>query len=191
MIQGTMSGAGKSLLTAGILRALVRRGAKAAPFKFQNMALNSYVTADGTTVTDGCILNNAAGTYIHGLFDEDSFREGFLRMLCEEKGLAYDAGGNGHTDRHAYREAQYDALADAVEQYMDLNRILEIMNTSTGIDANRSTDIETTAAKNMTANIEANTAKHVAANMDTIIVANRERNSAANSAKNSEMNSEK
>ena len=149
-------------------------------------AFARLTAADGTTVTDGCILNNAAGTYIHGLFDEDSFREGFLRMLCEEKGLAYDAGGNGHTDRHAYREAQYDALADAVEQYMDLNRILEIMNTSTGIDANSSTDIETTAA-----NIETNTAKHVAANMDTNIVANRERNSAANSAKNSEMNSEK
>ena len=32
MIQGTMSGAGKSLLTAGILRALTRRGAHAAPF---------------------------------------------------------------------------------------------------------------------------------------------------------------
>ena len=47
MIQGTMSGAGKSLLTAGILRALVRQGAHAAPFKSQNMALNSYVTADG------------------------------------------------------------------------------------------------------------------------------------------------
>ena len=47
MIQGTMSGAGKSLLTAGILRALVREGAHAAPFKSQNMALNSFVTADG------------------------------------------------------------------------------------------------------------------------------------------------
>ena len=47
MIQGTMSGAGKSLLTAGILRVLVREGAHAAPFKSQNMALNSFVTADG------------------------------------------------------------------------------------------------------------------------------------------------
>lgn len=47
MIQGTMSGAGKSLLTAGILRVLRQDGWRAAPFKSQNMALNSYVTADG------------------------------------------------------------------------------------------------------------------------------------------------
>ncbi len=47
MIQGTMSGAGKSLLTAGILRVLRQDGWRAAPFKSQNMALNSYVTVDG------------------------------------------------------------------------------------------------------------------------------------------------
>ena len=47
MIQGTMSGVGKSLLTAGILRVLRQDGWRAAPFKSQNMALNSYVTADG------------------------------------------------------------------------------------------------------------------------------------------------
>ena len=47
MIQGTMSGAGKSILTAGILRVLRQDGFRAAPFKSQNMALNSFVTRDG------------------------------------------------------------------------------------------------------------------------------------------------
>lgn len=47
MIQGTMSGAGKSLLTAGLLRIFREDGYRAAPFKSQNMALNSYVTSDG------------------------------------------------------------------------------------------------------------------------------------------------
>ncbi len=47
MIQGTMSSAGKSLLTAGLLRVLKQDGYRVAPFKSQNMALNSYVTADG------------------------------------------------------------------------------------------------------------------------------------------------
>nr|WP_297708457.1 cobyric acid synthase [uncultured Butyrivibrio sp.] len=47
MIQGTMSGAGKSILTAGILRVLRQDGYTVAPFKSQNMALNSFVTADG------------------------------------------------------------------------------------------------------------------------------------------------
>ncbi|AWI78637.1 cobyric acid synthase CobQ [Parazoarcus communis] len=47
MVQGTTSDAGKSTLVAGLARALVRRGLRVAPFKPQNMALNSAVTADG------------------------------------------------------------------------------------------------------------------------------------------------
>lgn len=47
MIQGTMSNAGKSILTAGILRVLYQDGYRVAPFKSQNMALNSYITRDG------------------------------------------------------------------------------------------------------------------------------------------------
>ncbi len=50
MIQGTMSGAGKSILTAGLLRVLRREGYLVAPFKSQNMALNSYVTYDGKEI---------------------------------------------------------------------------------------------------------------------------------------------
>lgn len=47
MVQGTTSDAGKSTLVAGICRVLYRRGLKIAPFKPQNMALNSAVTEDG------------------------------------------------------------------------------------------------------------------------------------------------
>ncbi|MCC6202786.1 MAG: cobyric acid synthase [Gammaproteobacteria bacterium] len=47
MIQGTTSDAGKSTLVAALGRALHRRGVKIAPFKPQNMALNSAVTPDG------------------------------------------------------------------------------------------------------------------------------------------------
>ena len=47
MIQGTMSNAGKSVLTGGLLRVLAQDGVKAAPFKSQNMALNSFITAEG------------------------------------------------------------------------------------------------------------------------------------------------
>ncbi|MFE1129257.1 cobyric acid synthase [Streptomyces albidoflavus] len=50
LIAGTTSDAGKSVLTAGICRWLARRGVKVAPFKGQNMSLNSFVTREGAEI---------------------------------------------------------------------------------------------------------------------------------------------
>ena len=47
MVQGTTSDAGKTTLVAALCRILKRRGVRVAPFKPQNMALNSAVTVDG------------------------------------------------------------------------------------------------------------------------------------------------
>ncbi len=47
MFQGTGSGVGKSIVAAAMCRLLSRRGVKVCPFKAQNMALNSFVTAEG------------------------------------------------------------------------------------------------------------------------------------------------
>ncbi|HLL56885.1 MAG TPA: cobyric acid synthase CobQ, partial [Rubrobacteraceae bacterium] len=50
LIAGTHSDAGKSVVVAGICRWLAREGIKVAPFKAQNMALNSFVTREGAEI---------------------------------------------------------------------------------------------------------------------------------------------
>ncbi|MFJ5101787.1 cobyric acid synthase [Streptomyces sp. NPDC088554] len=50
LVAGTTSDAGKSVVTAGICRWLARKGVKVAPFKGQNMSLNSFVTREGAEI---------------------------------------------------------------------------------------------------------------------------------------------
>ena len=50
MVLGTSSHAGKSTVVAALCRVLVNRGISVAPFKSQNMSLNSYVTRDGCEI---------------------------------------------------------------------------------------------------------------------------------------------
>ncbi|MDP4501576.1 cobyric acid synthase [Nonomuraea turcica] len=50
LVAGTTSDAGKSVVTAGICRWLARQGVRVAPFKAQNMSLNSYVTTEGAEI---------------------------------------------------------------------------------------------------------------------------------------------
>ena len=68
---------------------------------------------------------NVCGSYIHGLFDEDGIAEAVVRALYDRAGLEFD--GDAVFDVHAYRESQYDKLAEAVRGALDMEMIYRIL----------------------------------------------------------------
>ena len=77
---------------------------------------------------DGCQKGNVYGTYIHGIFDGDGICDALSQALLREKGLSpQEKASVSYKD---YREAQYNKLADAVRQNLDMTAVYEMM----GID---------------------------------------------------------
>lgn len=76
--------------------------------------------ADGAVTADG----RAFGTYLHGLFDSDDFTRALVNGLRERKGLV----PLDPTFQYAqYKSQQFDLLADAMRQHIDIEKIYTIM----------------------------------------------------------------
>ncbi len=73
---------------------------------------------------DGAFHGNVYGCYVHGIFDENEIAEGIVRSLYNAKGLEYTEKA---IDRKAYKEKQYDILADEVRKNIDMNLVYKIL----------------------------------------------------------------
>jgi adenosylcobyric acid synthase len=73
---------------------------------------------DGVVVGDGWV----AGTYLHGLFDDDALRQVILKNLAERKGITR-VGQGARFDRNA----DYDRLAAAVRASLDMDALRRIV----------------------------------------------------------------
>ncbi len=81
----------------------------------------------GVDVVDGLMSadGRAWGTYIHGIFDNDRFRRGFLTHLMQRsrKGAGAAPGSFSHRQ---WKEEQYDLLADHVRRFADVEKIYQL-----------------------------------------------------------------
>ena len=70
----------------------------------------------------GCVY----GTYIHGIFDAPGIADAILGALCRRKGLSPDILTS--FDPAAYKERQYDLLAQAARENLDMDLVYRILN---------------------------------------------------------------
>ena len=117
MIQGTMSNAGKSLLAAGLCRVLRQEGLRVAPFKSQNMALNSFITADGGEMGRAQVVQaEAAG------IAPDVRMNPILLKPTTDRGSQVIVGGRalGNMDAGAYYRRKKEFIPAVLEAYESL-----------------------------------------------------------------------
>jgi adenosylcobyric acid synthase len=124
MIQGTTSDAGKSAVVTGLCRYLSRRGIRVAPFKPQNMALNSVVTEDGGEIgRSQAVQARAAGLQSHTDMNP------ILLKPQTDQGAQIIVQGHALTtmeagDFHAYKKT---AMRAVLESYQRLKEQFEVI----------------------------------------------------------------
>lgn len=113
---------------AGPFAALSRKGVKGYEIHMGKTVYHEerpsyFLKTDGGF--DGCVKENVAGTYFHGIFDEEEFRKALFSLLYERCGLGeYSKEVLSLQD---YKEQQYDRLADALRESLDMKEIYRIV----------------------------------------------------------------
>lgn len=124
MIQGTMSNAGKSLLAAGLCRVFKQDGYTVAPFKSQNMALNSYITEDGLEMGRAQVMQaEAAG------IKPDVLMNPILLKPTNDTGSQVIVNGEviGNMSAKEYYKRKLDFVPDIMKAYNTLAEQYDII----------------------------------------------------------------
>ena len=124
MVQGTMSGVGKSLIVAGLCRIFKQDGYKVAPFKSQNMALNSYITEDGLEMGRAQVMQaEAAG------IKPDCRMNPILLKPTNNTGSQVIVNGKvlGNMSATQYFSYKKKLLPDIMKAYRELDREFDII----------------------------------------------------------------
>ena len=90
----------------------------------------------GIESPDGAAAGNIYGTYVHGVFDGPGIARRIVEILAEHKGVTMNSSTENpqnnadETDYQAYKETQYDLLAETLRRHLDMKRIYEILEES-------------------------------------------------------------
>ncbi len=124
MIQGTGSGVGKSLIVAGLCRILSDMKVRVAPFKAQNMALNSFVTKDGGEIGRAQALQAEAART-----EPSVYMNPVLLKASGEKGAQVILNGRVHSNMLAkdYYEFRHIAWSVVTEAWQRLSEEFDVI----------------------------------------------------------------
>jgi adenosylcobyric acid synthase len=124
LVAGTTSDAGKSVLTAGLCRWLARQGVRVAPFKAQNMSLNSFVTADGAEISRAQVMQAAAA----GIEPDARMNPVLLKPGGERRSQVIVLGSAvGEVDAVEYRDHSERLRGVALESLAQLRREYDVV----------------------------------------------------------------
>lgn len=91
------------------------------------LSLTEYQNGAGAGKRDGTACGNIYGTYVHGIFDGPGVAAAVTEALLEAKGISGLKTENGDFDYHAYRESQYDKLAQELRTSLDMEAVYRIL----------------------------------------------------------------
>lgn len=124
MIQGTMSNAGKSFLAAGLCRIFKQDGYRVAPFKAQNMALNSFITKDGLEMGRAQVMQaEACG------IEPEVFMNPVLLKPTSDKGSQVIVNGEvvGNMEAREYFEYKKQLVPGILQAFRELEKKADII----------------------------------------------------------------